>query len=75
MLGSHKQKSWLSDQAFAKKQGFEVVDQTENGYELLALSLDGTKPRFMENAKQMRIENQELTLFYDDQCPFIAPIY
>ena len=72
MLGSHKQKSWLSDQAFAKKQGFEVVGQTENGYELLALSLDGTKPRFMENAKQMRIENQELTLFYDDQCPFIA---
>lgn len=22
--------------------------------------------------KQMRIENQELTIFYDDQCPFIA---
>ena len=26
MLGAKKQKSWLSDQSFAKKFGFEVVD-------------------------------------------------
>ena len=36
MLGSRKQKAWLSDQAFAKKFNFRVVDQTENGYDLLA---------------------------------------
>ena len=71
MLGSRKQKAWLSDQAFAKKFNFRVVDQTENGYDLLALSFDNTLPRFAQNVKQMRIENQELTLFYDDQCPFI----
>ena len=34
MLGSKKQKNWLSDQSFAKKFGFEVVDATDNGYEL-----------------------------------------
>ena len=39
MLGAEKTKSWLSDQSFAKKFGFEVVDTTDNGYELLALSL------------------------------------
>lgn len=39
MLGATKQKAWLSDQSFAKKYGFEVVDTTDNGYELLALSL------------------------------------
>ena len=33
MLGAEKQKSWLSDQSFAKKFGFEVVDTTNNGYE------------------------------------------
>lgn len=71
MLGSRKQKAWLSDQAFAKKFNFRVVDQTENGYDLLALSFDNTLPRFAQNVKQMRIENQELALFYDDQCPFI----
>lgn len=71
MLGSKKQKSWLSDQSFAKKFGFEVVDTTNNGYELLALSLDGTTPAFMPNAKKLEIESQELTIFYDVQCPFI----
>ena len=50
MLGAKKQKSWLSDQSFAKKFGFEVVDTTDNGYELLALSFDGTVPQFAPNA-------------------------
>ena len=31
MLGARKQKAWLSDQAFAKKFGFTVVDTTSNG--------------------------------------------
>lgn len=71
MLGARKQKSWLSDQSFAKKYGFEVVDTTENGYELLALSFDGTAPRFTDRAKRMELEAQELTVYYDVQCPYI----
>lgn len=71
MLGSQRQKAWLSDQSFAKKYGFEVVETTESGYELLALSFDGTIPYFSQSAKKEKIENQELTIYYDDQCPFI----
>lgn len=71
MLGAKKQKSWLSDQSFAKRFGFEPVDTTENGYELLALSFDGTLPQFTQNAKKMEIENQELTIYYSLQCPYI----
>ena len=71
MLGSQRQKAWLSDQSFAKKYGFEVVETTESGYELLALSFDGTIPHFSQSAKKEKIENQELTIYYDDQCPFI----
>lgn len=71
MLGAKKQKNWLSNQAFAKKYGFEVVDITDTGYELLALSFDGTTPQFTENAKREKIENQELTIYYDMQCPYI----
>lgn len=71
MLGAKKQKSWLSDQSFAKKYGFEVVDTTESGYELLALSFDGTVPQFAPNAKRERIESEELTIYYDLQCPYI----
>lgn len=72
MLGSKKQKSWLSDQAFAKKFGFEAVDTTEDGYELLALSLDGTRPKFAEQVKKREIESKALTVYYDMQCPYIS---
>ncbi len=71
MLGAKKQKAWLSDQSFAKKFGFEVVDTTNDGYELLALSFDGTMPEFAQNVKNPEIKNQELTIYYDMQCPYI----
>lgn len=71
MLGSIRQKAWLSNQEFVKKFGFKVVDTTESGYELLALSFDGTTPRFGQTAKMCSIENKELTIYYDMQCPFI----
>lgn len=71
ILGSKKQKHWLSDQSFSKKYGFTVVDTTDDGYELLALSFDGTAPKFTQDAKNHKIENQELTIYYDFQCPYI----
>jgi len=71
MLGAKKQKSWLTDQSFAKNFGFEVVDTTDNGYDLLALSFDGTTPRFAPNAKSLKIESKELTIYYDMQCPYV----
>ena len=67
--GSKKTKGL--DQSFAKKFGFEAVDTTDNGYELLALSFDGTFPKFTQNAKRQKIDNKELTIFYDMQCPYI----
>lgn len=71
MLGSKKQKNWLSNQDFAKKFGFHVVDSTDCGYELLALSFDGTYPSFTARARSERIDNSDLTVYYDYQCPFI----
>ena len=70
MLGAKKQKAWLADQAFAKKYGFTPVDETDDGYELLALSFDGSQPRFAPSVKASAPQ-QGLTLYYDDQCPFI----
>lgn len=71
MLGAQKQKAWLTDQTFAKRFGFKAVDTTANGYELLALSFDGTTPKFTQSAKEAKIENKELTIYYDMQCPFV----
>ena len=71
MLGAKKQKNWLSNQEFAKKYGFQVVDYTKDGYELLALSFDGTTPKFTEKSRKQQIENLQLTIYYSMQCPFI----
>ncbi len=71
MLGAKKQKAWLSDQSFAKKFGFEVVDTTDDGYELLSLSFGGPKPSFTQTAKKQEIEDKELTIFYSMQCPYV----
>ena len=71
MLGAKRQKNWLSDQSFAKKYGFVKADETPSGYELLALSFDGSLPRFTQGAKSERIESKELTVYYDLQCPFM----
>ncbi len=73
MLGADKQKAWLSDQSFAKRFGFEVVDTTDYGYALLAHSFDGTVPRFPETVKNPVIDRQELTIYYDHQCPYVDP--
>lgn len=70
MLGAKKQKAWLSDQSFAKKYGFEVVDTTADGYELLALSFDENRVQFTKQAKAARILNQEITIYYTVQCPY-----
>lgn len=71
MLGAEKQKAWLSDQAFAEMYGFKTVDTTPDGYRLLALSFDGTKPRFAEAVRRPEIAHQELTIYYSPQCPYI----
>ena len=70
-LGSKKQKTWLTSTEFLKSNGFKVVDETESGYELLALSFDGTMPKFSTSAKLEKIDENELTIYYDDQCPYI----
>ena len=70
MLGAQKQKNWLSDQRFAKKYGFCTVDTTHDGYELLALSFDGTAPRFAPSVRQETAE-RGLVIYYDYQCPYI----
>ena len=70
--GGGKQKAWLSDQSFARKYGFETVDETGYGYTLLARSFDGTLPRFTDQARAGTIGEKALTVYYSDQCPYVA---
>lgn len=71
VISSKKKKPFLSDRKFLQKFGFEIVDTINDEYMLLALSFDGTKPRFTDNAKSNNIESFELTIYYGMQCPYI----
>ena len=67
---SEKKKPFLSDKKFMEKFGFTAVDSIDD-YVLMALSFDGTRPRFADNAKAQGIPEKELTIYYGLQCPYI----
>ncbi|MDF2543057.1 MAG: acetyltransferase [Herbinix sp.] len=71
IITSKKKKPFLSDKKFMLKYGFEVVDTIGDDYELLALSFDHSTPSFTERAKEQKIANPELTIYYGKQCPYI----
>lgn len=71
VLGATKQKSWLTDQGFVKHFGFKTVDTTPTGYELLALSFDGSVPQFSPTAKIGKISSKQMVVYYTYQCPYV----
>lgn len=71
IISSKKKTPFLSDKKFMLKYGFEVVDTIGDEYELLAISFDGTKPKFTDNAKKQSIDSKKLTIYYGLQCPYI----
>jgi len=71
IISSKKKKPFLSEKKFMLKHGFKTVDTIGDEYELLALSFDGTKPRFAETAKKQNIDSKVLTIYYGLQCPYI----
>ena len=70
ILSSKKKKPFLSEKKFIEKFGFQVVDSIGD-YELLALSFNGTRPAFTENAKKQSYDSNKLTIYYGVQCPYI----
>jgi len=71
VISSKKKKPFLSDKKFMLKYGFKTVDTIGDDYELLALSFDGTIPSFNDPARTQKIENNNLTIYYGMQCPYI----
>lgn len=70
VISAKKKKPYLSDKKFLEKYGFQVVD-CAGEYELLALSFDGSAPRFGGSVKAGEAVGEELTIYYGVQCPFI----
>lgn len=70
-LVSQKKKPFIGEKKFFLHHGFQVVDQIDD-YELLALQFDDQDtPQFHENARKMTIDQQELTIYYSPECPYV----
>lgn len=71
VLSAAKKAPFLSDKRFFSRFGFQSVDAS-GGYELLALSFDGTLPRLTDRARAGAAESDALTIYHSPQCPFTA---
>ena len=70
-LTSKKKKPFLSEKKFFLHYGFKVVDEIGD-YELLALQFDNNEvPKFNDNARSMKIDNQDFTIYYSPECPYV----
>ena len=70
-LTSKKKKPFLGEKKFFEHYGFKVVD-TINDYELLVLQFDDNEtPKFNDTARTMKIDNQDFTIYYSPECPYV----
>lgn len=70
-LSSKKKKPYIGEKQFFLHYGFQVVDEIGD-YELLALQFDDKDtPKFSESARKMQIDNDEFTIFYSNECPYV----
>ncbi|MBE6513470.1 MAG: GNAT family N-acetyltransferase [Methanobrevibacter olleyae] len=70
-LVAKKKKPFLGEKKFFQHFGFEVVDTIQD-YELLALKFDDNDtPKFNDNARLMKIDDEDFTIYYTNQCPYV----
>ena len=70
-LTSKKKKPFTGEKKFFKHYGFKVVDAIEE-YELLALQFnDNDTPEFNDRARNMKIDDQDFTVYYSNECPYV----
>lgn len=70
-LVSRKKKPFLGEKKFFEHYGFKIVDEIGE-YELLALQFDkNDTPKLSENAKKMKIDAKDFTIYYSPECPYV----
>ena len=70
-LVSKKKKPFIGEKKFFEHYGFKVVDTIED-YELLALQFDDKNPpKFNDTAREMKIDSQNFTIYYSNECPYV----
>ena len=70
-LVSKKKKPFLGEKKFFEHFGFKVVDTIQD-YELLALQFNQDEtPKFNDNARMMKINSEDFTIYYSNECPYV----
>jgi len=70
-LVSTKKKPFIGDKKFFEHFGFKVIDSI-NEYELMVLKFnDDETPKFNSKAREMTITNEEFTIYYSNECPYV----
>ena len=70
-ITSKKKKPFIGEKKFFEHFGFEVVDSI-NDYELMVLKFDDNDvPKFSENARSMKIDSDDFTIYYSNECPYV----
>jgi len=71
VLSSHKKIPYLSDGKHLKYKGFKVADTAKPYYELLYLPFKDEEiiPKIKVSAKEGKIEEMDLKIYYSNQCP------
>lgn len=74
VLSSDKKRPYLSDGKYLRRQGFQLADTALPYYELLYLPFieNSAVPQFKQQAKEGRIDQQGMVLYYSHQCPHAA---
>ena len=68
---TQKKKPFIGDKKFFEHFGFKAVD-TIDDYVLMALSFDKEEtPKFNDNARNMKIDNKDFTIYYSNECPYV----
>ncbi len=70
-LVTKKKKPFIGDKKFFSHFNFKVID-TIGEYELMALEFKkGELPKFSDSARCMKIDNQDFTIYYSNECPYV----
>lgn len=71
VLSAKKKTPFLSEKKFMLHFGFAVADALGD-YELLALSFNGSMPRFTDSARRLKTDLPGLVIYHSPQCPYAA---
>lgn len=67
-----KKNNYMSDGKWLMRQGFQIVDELDTGFVLLAKIFESNEGniKFGDSVRKGKVEDKELVIYYSNRCPF-----